>query len=169
MVGLWVAVIGFFGCYIQNSYAENHSIVDNKSVTLTNLYSYNTLTGQQAIASENTKSHYTIIVTSAGNGRVTPEGITSVKQGAVKSFTFLPETGYHISALRVDGELFETVDSYTFMNISSDHTIEVIFADNNESPNALANPDRLEEVSGVATLQSENNLNTDGVISAYLW
>lgn len=118
--------------------AESHVLVDNKPFVLSNRYAGNEVGGQSAfMADSDANSRYVITVVSEGNGRVNPAGIINARQGEVKSFAFLPAAGYHISAIRVDGELFETVDSFTFINVRADHALEVVFAENNEPPLAF--------------------------------
>lgn len=69
-----------------------------------------------------------ITATAGKNGSITSPGTTSVRSGSDKTYIFLPEEGYLIDKVYVDGkEVAPQGNSYTFKNISSDHNIEVTF------------------------------------------
>jgi hypothetical protein len=69
-----------------------------------------------------------IITTSAGTGGyISPSGTTTVNYGDSKTFTITPSSGYKISNVKVDGVSKSSISSYTFTNITSNHTIEAIF------------------------------------------
>ena len=69
-----------------------------------------------------------IITTSSNTGGIIiPNGDVEVINGGTQTFQFLPDIGYTIDKLLIDGIEQEIVDSYTFENITSDHVIELIF------------------------------------------
>ena len=69
-----------------------------------------------------------IITTSSNTGGIIiPNGDVEVIDGGMQTFQFLPDIGYTIDKLLIDGIEQEIVDSYTFENITSDHVIELIF------------------------------------------
>ena len=72
---------------------------------------------------------YTIQATvSGGNGTISPSGPVSVNKGVDKEFTITPNKGYVIASLKVDGtEVENPSNTYTFPNVTSNHTIEVSF------------------------------------------
>ena len=72
---------------------------------------------------------YTIQATvSGGNGTISPSGPVSVNKGDDKEFTITPNKGYVIASLKVDGtEVENPSNTYTFPNVTSNHTIEVSF------------------------------------------
>jgi len=68
------------------------------------------------------------IVSSAGvNGTISPSGTVSVNYGDSQTFNITPNTGYKISDVKVDGTSVGAVSTYTFTNVTSNHTIEVTF------------------------------------------
>ncbi len=67
---------------------------------------------------------YTITATVEGEGTITPSGEVVVNEGASKTFTMEPAAGYKVADVLVDGT---SVTSYTFENVTEDHTIHVIF------------------------------------------
>ncbi len=60
-------------------------------------------------------------------GTISPSGKTAVNYGDSKTFTITPSYGYKISNVKVDGKSVGAVSSYTFTNITQDHTIEATF------------------------------------------
>lgn len=71
---------------------------------------------------------YTITASAGSNGIVTPVGATTVTQGASQSYTITPSNGYIIATLLVDGASVGTPASYTFTNVTADHTIDATFS-----------------------------------------
>lgn len=76
-------------------------------------------------------TYYDITVILGDNGSISPNGgsnnTVSVKEGNDQTFTMTPDSGYVVADVLVDGESAGAVDSYTFENLSSAHTIEVSF------------------------------------------
>lgn len=70
---------------------------------------------------------YTITAKAEENGTISPNGEVSVKEGENASFTFMPEEGYEVSDVLVDGKSVGKADSYTFSNVSDNHTVTVQF------------------------------------------
>jgi Zn-dependent metalloprotease/subtilisin family serine protease len=70
------------------------------------------------------------IVSSAGvGGSISPEGTTVVDSGASVTYSIVPEAGYEILDVLVDGVSVGAVGSYTFSNVLSDHSIEAQFVE----------------------------------------
>jgi len=70
---------------------------------------------------------HTITASAGPGGSISPSGLVSVNDGANQSFQIIPDFGYIIIDVKVDGASVGKVSSYTFSNVSSDHTIEAIF------------------------------------------
>jgi hypothetical protein len=91
---------------------------------------------------------YTINASAGSNGSISPSGDITVNQGSDKSFTISPDTGYQIADVLVDGILVGAVSSYTFTNVTEDHTISANFITGSQYPiqwstaesNGWANP-----------------------------
>ena len=73
-------------------------------------------------------SYYTIRAAAGANGAISPSGNVSVRAGSSQTFTITPDKGYAVSSVRIDGRSIGAVQSYTFENVRSAHTIEVSFA-----------------------------------------
>ncbi|MDF2571472.1 MAG: hypothetical protein K0R55_3076, partial [Sporomusa sp.] len=69
---------------------------------------------------------YTITVNAGSNGSVSPSTAT-VSSGGSQVFTITPNSGYEISDVKVDGTSVGKVSSYTFANVTANHSIEATF------------------------------------------
>ena len=79
-------------------------------------------------------SYYTIRATAGLNGSITPSGWSSVREGLDQTFTITPDKGYVVAKVLVDGRNVGAVKSYTFKNVTKEHTIEVTFRKAGSSP-----------------------------------
>ena len=79
-------------------------------------------------------SYYTIRATAGLNGSITPSGWSSVREGMDQTFTITPDKGYVVAKVLVDGRNVGAVKSYTFKNVTKEHTIEVTFRKAGSSP-----------------------------------
>lgn len=68
-----------------------------------------------------------IMAASGGNGAIVPSGTIKVETGTFQTFEMVPDDGYRVSDVLIDGISFGQIDRYTFFNIQSGHTIEVNF------------------------------------------
>ena len=71
---------------------------------------------------------YTISASVGGNGSIDPFGSVTVSQGGDQTYTLVPDAGYRVDDVLVDGGSVGAVTTYTFSNILSDHTISASFA-----------------------------------------
>jgi len=73
----------------------------------------------------------TIIASTSAGGTISPSGNISVSAGSNKTFTFIPNTGYQVGTVTVDGisvSITSSPLSYTFFNVTGSHIIGVIFS-----------------------------------------
>ena len=71
---------------------------------------------------------HTITASAGSGGTISPSGVISVAHGASRTFTITSSTGYQIENVLVDGSSAGTVSTYTFTNVTSDHTISASFS-----------------------------------------
>jgi len=71
---------------------------------------------------------YQIAAVSSGNGTVTPTGSVDVPPGNSQSFSITPAPGARIVNIVVDGAPLGPLATYTFNDVSTNHTIAVTFA-----------------------------------------
>ena len=77
---------------------------------------------------------YTIKATAGIHGSITPSGDVDVLHGGSQTFTIAANRGYAISNVKIDGVSIGAVKSYTFENVTGNHTIEVTFMKANGNP-----------------------------------
>lgn len=77
---------------------------------------------------------HTIRASAGVNGTISPAGWTSVGEGGEQTFTITPDAGYAVAKVLVDGRSVGAVTSYTFRNVTQDHTIEAVFMKANGNP-----------------------------------
>jgi hypothetical protein len=61
-------------------------------------------------------------------GTISPSGLVSVPSGASQTFAVTPKQGYRVSFLQVDGKSQGAIDTFTFANVSANHTITAGFS-----------------------------------------
>ena len=130
-------------------------------------------------------TYHTIRAISGLNGSVSPSGWTSVRHGWDQTFTITPDKGYAVAKVLVDGKSVGSVKSYTFKNVTKDHTIEVVFMKANGNPQTgvfvdVAEGSYYEEAvdwavkNGITTGTGNNYFTPDGICTraqavTFLW
>ena len=76
-----------------------------------------------------TYTQYTITANAGTGGTITP-GTTHVYKGDNATFTITADSGYHIEDVLVDGASVGAVSTYTFENVTANHTISATFERN---------------------------------------
>ncbi len=84
--------------------------------------------GKYDFSSNETPVQYQIVSSAGAHGSITPMGTTFVTSGGSQSYTILPNTGYRVAKVLVDGDSVGTMISYDFTNVTTNHTISVTFA-----------------------------------------
>ena len=79
---------------------------------------------------------YTITASAGTGGTITPLGMTTLGSGSTQGYSIVPDSGYVISSLDVDGIILPGQDAYKFSNLGSNHTISVTFFSGNVAPSA---------------------------------
>ncbi|MBI5021906.1 MAG: hypothetical protein HZB59_10765 [Ignavibacteriales bacterium] len=79
-----------------------------------------------------------INASAANHGTITPNGVIQLLYGSVQTFFITPDTGYHTDSITVDGIRTDSISSYTFINITDNHSIEAFFSINSYTINAVA-------------------------------
>jgi len=130
-------------------------------------------------------TYHTIRAISGLNGSISPSGWTSVRHGWDQTFTITPDKGYAVAKVLVDGKSVGSVKSYTFKNVTKDHTIEAIFMKSNGNPATgvfvdVAEGSYYEEAvdwaveNGITTGMGNNYFTPDGICTrvqavTFLW
>jgi hypothetical protein len=102
-------------------------IVDGSPVTAESLYTFSNVQANHTITAIFAIMNFTLTVTQNVNGDISPE-TTNVNYGTNQTFSIIPNTGYSIASLTVDGSSVEPTASYTFNNVKDSHSISATFA-----------------------------------------
>lgn len=73
---------------------------------------------------------YIITASAEGGGTISPNGSVTVTEGDSQTFAITPNNGYHIEDVLVDGVSVGAVSTYTFSNVTANHTITATFERN---------------------------------------
>jgi hypothetical protein len=71
---------------------------------------------------------FTINATAGVNGTITPSGVVMVQPNASQTFSLVPNGNHKIATLTVDGASVTPNDTYTFSDVTANHTISVTFS-----------------------------------------
>ncbi len=99
-------------------------------------------------------------------GTISPNGSTSVEEGENQTFTMTPDSGYKVKDIKIDDTSQGSSLTYTFTNVSSDHTITVEFEEGTQPVNnsPVANDDTASVDSGESVTINvlSNDTDSDG-------
>lgn len=112
----------------DTGYHVDSLIVDGLLMGTQAAYAFTDVKGNHSIQARFSISNFTIAASAGPHGAITPAGSVGVSYGGNQTFTALPDTGYHIDSLIVDGVVVASESSYTFSNVTANHTIGVRFA-----------------------------------------
>ncbi|MBI5168794.1 MAG: T9SS type A sorting domain-containing protein [Candidatus Eisenbacteria bacterium] len=112
-------------------------LVDGVSVGAVSSYTFTNVTTSHTISVSFAIDAHTITASAGAGGSITPSGAVSVHHGASQSFTIAADAGHHILDVLVDAVSVGAVSSYSFTNVTTDHTIAASFQVNPAVP-ALA-------------------------------
>jgi len=104
--------------------------VDGVSKGAISTYTFTNVTANHTITVVFARVTYTITATADTGGTITPSGAVIVNSGASKTFTIAANGGYQISNVLVDGVSKGAVATYTFTNVTANHTIRAMFKKN---------------------------------------
>jgi hypothetical protein len=73
---------------------------------------------------------WTITASAGPNGSISPSGNVSVNNGANRTITMTPNSGFAVADVAVDGVSQGPLLNYTFTNVIANHTISTTFTEN---------------------------------------
>lgn len=128
----------------NEGYVIDQVLVDGQSVDLagvvaedgTGVYTFSAIDADHTIDVTFRSTQHTITATAGEGGSITPSGAVTVADGADQAFAIAAADGYQIADVKVDGVSVGRVDSYTFGDVTGDHTIEVTFEATSVTPPA---------------------------------
>ncbi len=84
---------------------------------------------------------YTINANAGTGGNMNPTGSVVINSGADQTFTIAPSAGYIVSDVLVDSVSVGKVNTYTFNNVATNHTISGTFDGGWSAPSATSDTD----------------------------
>jgi len=116
-------------------YAIEDVLVDGSSVGAVSTYTFTNVTQNHTLsASFSPAPTYIISATSGANGNISPSGDVEVYEGTDQTFSIEANPGYVIDDVEVDGISIGAVSTYTFTNVTQNHTIFAGFAEEPPDP-----------------------------------
>lgn len=101
---------------------ELNTYVSNHTTGYISYWKYEN--GKLSFATDNM---FSIFATATDGGTISPSGETRILFGHSCTYQMVPDYGYTLSDIQIDGRSVEVNSSYTFNDITEDHTITAIF------------------------------------------
>ncbi len=102
-------------------------LIDGKSVGAVSSYTFSNVLEDHTIEAIFEPISFTITASAGIGGTISPSGKIEIRYWERKTFIIIPDKGYRIKDILIDGKSVGAVSSYTFSNVLEDHTIEAIF------------------------------------------
>ncbi len=110
-------------------YRISNVLVDDASADAVASYTFSNVTADHTISAVFTAvPTYTITASAGSGGTISPSGTVTVSDGSSQKFTITPLTGYAVFSVTVDGSSVGAVSTFTFTNVSGNHTVAAAFA-----------------------------------------
>jgi hypothetical protein len=133
-------------------------LVDRSSIGAASTYTFNKVTSDHSIRAIFAVNTCEIIASAEEGGIITPAGRVTVNYGGSQTFVIVPIDGYYVSKVRIDRKWVGALSSYTFTNVTTNHTIKARFAPDVIRADVVIHPDTL-------NLKSQGDEDT---ITAYI-
>ncbi len=111
----------------DTGYHISDVLVDGVSVGPVAGYMFVNVAANHTISASFAIDTFTITADAGENGTISPDGQSVVNHGGEITYEITPAAGYSIAHLLVDGVPVEPTTSYTFTNVTSNHTISASF------------------------------------------
>ncbi|MEM5785750.1 MAG: PQQ-binding-like beta-propeller repeat protein [Syntrophobacteraceae bacterium] len=117
-----------YNIYPHAGYELTDVIVDGVSIGKVTSYSFTKVSSNHTIHAEfSPLPKYYITATANEGGHISPSGLIMVYGGNDQRYNLVEYSSHMIADVFVDGISIGPTSSYTFSNVTSDHTIRVIF------------------------------------------
>ena len=147
-------------------YYVSDVLVDGVSVSAVSSYTFNAVTADHTISAVFSPELYTIYATAGANGSISPAAGSFVAYGADSIYTITADAGYVIADVVVDGVSMGPVSAYTFVAVSSNHTINALFSPIPENYTIMSSAGIGGAISPAGTFSAEEGSNQAYVIAA---
>ena len=162
--------------------------VDNVSIGSVSTYSFNNITSDHSISASFDLITFNIEANTGQGGTINPSGSLKVNYGSKQTYTIKADEGYQISDVKVDNVSIGSVSTYSFNNITSDHSISASFnpitlnIEANAGPGGVINPNGITTVyygkdmsytinpdKGYRIADVKVDNNSVGIVSTYIF
>ena len=103
-------------------------VVDGQSIGPVTSYTFSNVNADHSISASFAIDSFEIIASAGAHGNISPAGTTDLNYGSSKAYSISPATGYHVADVKVDGNSVGAVSTYTFSQVTANHTISASFA-----------------------------------------
>ncbi len=117
-----------FQAQVWNGPAWSSLSINARTSTSTQVSGLSASTPGTAFAIGNLPS-YAITASAGAGGSISPSGVVAVPANGSQSFTMLPNPGFQVLDVLVDGASVGAPGAYVFSNVTANHTIAVTFLD----------------------------------------
>jgi len=126
------------GYIIQQVLIDDVLMIDEATQEPITWYEFTNINADHTVKVTFVRPEYTITVTHSGNGQIeAPSGVEGVVDGSTVIYTlrgdecnrfrFIPDNGYEVSEIVLDGNPEEIWNEYDFNNLNENHTLHVVF------------------------------------------
>ncbi|MCX5748918.1 MAG: hypothetical protein NTZ10_01545 [Candidatus Saganbacteria bacterium] len=140
------------------NYHISQVLIDGVATTAATSYTFTNVSANYTIEANFEINAYLITSEAGSHGTVSPSGETSVNYGNDQQYLITPEAGYSISDVLVDSVSQGKISSYTFTNVTANHSIEASFT----SSAITVNTPEADAFSGVTTTVIKANWKANG-------
>jgi hypothetical protein len=112
----------------DEGYEISSLLIDSINKPVTSTYKFSNVEADHSIYVGFSKKNLNIIASASIGGTISPSGTTVVAYNESKEFIFTPNAGYIITQVIIDGVDIGNPSSYLFSNITTSHTISVVFS-----------------------------------------
>ena|GEM_PF-4899798 len=119
-VGFLLDTVLIDGVAISHPYCAAHAVGDKCSFFVS-------ANANHTIDVTFSPTSYSINATAGANGTITSAGSSVIAPNANKTYTITPNTNYSVVDVLIDGVSVGAVTTYTFTNVTANHTISATF------------------------------------------
>ena len=112
----------------NTGYNISSVLIDGFNEGAISSYTFTNIIANHSIAATFAIKTYTVTATAGANGTIDPPGVTTVNYGGSVHLHIIPNPTYTVSNVIINGVSVGATSSYTFLNISSNHTISATFS-----------------------------------------
>lgn len=102
-------------------------LVDGAQKGGINSYAFSDVTANHTIAAYVKPITYTITAKAGSGGIISPAGATTIIKGGSQTYTITPKAGNHIADLLIDAVSQGPTATWSFSNVTANHTIKAYF------------------------------------------